>query len=100
MIGVRGRLRVLRTAGAFVAEDAVDRRSVVFDQDNLIVNIGLQVFSRMLGGNAGAPTINGGTFADINDIAVVTMRLGNLPAPPPPVTTDITGSRRRSTNPR
>jgi hypothetical protein len=62
-----------------------------FLKKNLIVNIGLQVFSRMLGNNLGGPLINGAGFSAIPDIAVGKMQLGTAVSPPSPAPTDTTG---------
>jgi hypothetical protein len=72
---------------------------VVFREHNLVVNIGLQVFSRMLGGNNGVPSIGnpggstpwGSAFADINDLAINQMLIGNAPNPPTPAPGDTVG---------
>lgn len=57
-------------------------------QPNLIVDLGMQVFSRMLGGNAGAPQIGGIGFSDINDITVTSMRLAATVNPAAPASGD------------
>jgi hypothetical protein len=71
----------------------------VFDNHNLVVNIGLQVFSRMLGGNAGLPGFGdpggadpwGASFGDINELAVDRMVIGNAAFPSTPSPTDTVG---------
>lgn len=85
-VSVKGSLRVSAVPmnRLFTDDELVSRNLIVFEQHNLLVNIGLQVFSRIIGGNAGAPTINGSTFGEIADITVVQMLLGNNPAPVTP----------------
>ena len=68
-IDVHGNLSVYR-----LAEDG--KEELLFSEHNVIVAAGRQVFSRMLGGNAGAPLIGGSTFGNISDLVVTTMQLG------------------------
>jgi hypothetical protein len=96
-IRVTGKLSVYRIApeiDTYLLPDQLDEAVRSGDavltrcQSNLIVNQGLQVFSRQLGGNVGAPTIGGSGFASISDIVVSQMLLGALASPPAPSPTD------------
>lgn len=92
-VTVTGTLRVSRLPvnRLFTDEELVREKLVVREERNLLVNLGLQVFSRQLGGNVGAPTIGGSTFGSISDLVVTRMLLGNASSPAAPVTTDTTG---------
>jgi hypothetical protein len=83
---VTGTLRVSRIPlnRLFTDTELASAGTTVFEEKNLLVNIGLQVFSRMLGGNVGAPTIDGLTFGSISDLVVSKMRLGRTPTPQTP----------------
>ncbi len=76
-MGMRGRLKVfaLRPGRAPL---------LMLEKFNLIVDIGLSVPSRMLGGNAGSPLVGGSGFSSLDDIAIGAMKLGNHPSPTPP----------------
>lgn len=63
----------------------------VMEHHNLIVNQGLEAIAKFLGGNAGAPTVGGGTFAELEDLVVAVMELGDATSPPSPAATDTTG---------
>ncbi len=93
IVTATGTLRVSRIPlnRLFTDQELRDGNMIVREDKNLLVNIGLQVFSRVLGGNAGAPTINGSTFGDITDLTVVKMLLGNNPSPVTPAITQTTG---------
>lgn len=90
-VEVRGHLRLTLIPGDTVMSDSEIRRygRVVFSEHNLIVDVGMQVFSRMLGGNAGSPTINGSVFSSIEDLAVTRIQLGKSTSPPPPAFSDV-----------
>lgn len=65
---------------------------IVHEKSNMLVNTGLSVCSRMLGGNAGAPTLYGGfAFKDIDDLVVTRMELGDKVSPPTPAENNLTG---------
>lgn len=93
---VRGHLRITRVPG--VVDTPITGRmpsdaAVVFDDHNLIVNAGMQVFSRMLGNNLGfLGSVNGAPFGSINEIAVGSMVVGSNPAPSTPAPTDTASS--------
>lgn len=82
-LGVVGSLRVYAVTAK--------RRTLVLHKRNLVVNIGLSAVSRLLGGNVGAPSVGGGGFSTLDDIAVSTMRLGNHPSPTIPAVGDTVG---------
>ncbi len=82
-MGIKGILRVFR--------EVRGHRSLVLEKDNLVVNQGLQAPSRLLGGNAGSPSIGGSGFSSLNDIAVTGMKLGNHSSPDTPDVTDTVG---------
>lgn len=64
---------------------------VVFRRRNKIVDVGMQVFSRMLGGGANSPLVGGDAFSDLSEIAVAHMELGNATNPSPPADGDTAG---------
>jgi hypothetical protein len=60
-------------------------------QRNLITDIGLSVFSRMIGNNAGGPLVGGSGFDALSDITVGKMELGVTVNPSAPAAGDTTG---------
>lgn len=83
----------IRAVGRLCVSEVLDGHAdrVVFEDRNLVVDIGMQVFSRMLGGNVGTPSINGSTFSSISDLAVTKMLLGKSGSPPTPTHGDTIG---------
>lgn len=99
-IGIIGTLNVFRVFGSpdqplspheMIRALRKGQAQLALLKRNMIVNTGLQVFSRMLGNNLGGPLIGGSGFADISDIAVGSMQLGTAVSPPAPSPTDSTG---------
>lgn len=98
LIDVSGRLCIIASSFDGVLSDEQIARGdygarVVFDQRNKIVDQGMQVFSRLLGGGAGAPPPIGGlSFSSLDEISVGVIEVGNVdPAPLPPADDDVTG---------
>lgn len=95
-----GRVRLTRVP-AYVVEPLVgydfDRAfydglaDIVFDEHNLVVDIGMQAIAKFLGNNMGAPTVGGSTFADLSSITVGTMEIGDAASPAAPLAGDTTG---------
>lgn len=74
--------------------DAALRRGhaeVDFCIHNHIVDIGLSVFSRLLGNNAGNPLVGGSGFADLGAITVGRMDIGRTVVPAVPADGDTVG---------
>lgn len=84
LIKATGRLRITRLRRD-LSPDAI-----VFEDENLITNIGKQTFSRMLGDNPSSSggTVGGVAFGTISEIAVARMEIGNNPGPTLPASTD------------
>lgn len=61
---------------------------LLWEQHNLVVNIGLQALSVFLGNNLGSPTVNGSTFSSLSDITVGSMEIGNTVSPTAPAPTN------------
>lgn len=109
-IAVQGHLQVIRIPGDLRApvRDLPRGAEVVYEGRNLVVNTGLQVFSRMLGNNIGAigsltsdwtgPVTT--TFGAISEIAVGTMSIGGTPSPSTPNANDtaVSATPARSYN--
>lgn len=94
-IVIRGRFQVFAIPGNEVLTGAAFREQwrrgrirTRLDQHNLIVDQGLQAIAVFLGGNANSPTVGGSGFADLSDITIGEMDLGNTPTPPAPADSD------------
>ncbi len=59
--------------------------------ENLIVDIGLSVFTRFLGNNVNAPLVGGYGFAALSDITIGRMEIGDKPSPSTPNSADVDG---------
>ena len=81
-VTVYGNLDVVESTFDGVLTDAQVARGdhgarTVFRSPNKIVDFGMQVFSRMLGGVTADATVGGVAFADLHDITVTQMVLGD-----------------------
>lgn len=56
--------------------------------DNMVVNLGLSICSRIIGNGVGSPLVGGVGFSALSDIAVTRMVLSNRSSPPAPSPTD------------
>jgi len=101
-LGIVGELRVIRLSDdRLLFGDDLNRAldagqaQIELEQKNIIVDIGLSMISRIIGGNAGLPQVYHPTtpfgFSSITDIAVAKMELGNAAVPPVPAAGDTTG---------
>lgn len=90
---VTGELRLtLVPTDSLMSDDDIHRHGiVVFQEKNIIVDVGMQVFSRMLGGGKGSATVGGLPFGSVSDIAVSSMRLGKSTSAPTPSASDTIG---------
>ena len=68
--------------------EAFEDDRLLLRTDNLIVDLGLEIVSRIIGNGAGSPTVGGVGFSSLSDIAVTRMILSNRSSPPVPAVTD------------
>lgn len=55
---------------------------------NLVVNIGLEIITKMIGSAKGSPTVDGTSINDVSDLEIAVVKLGNKVSPTSPGASD------------